>query len=123
MRRIIILIAAISIAIVSKSQTLNVEVGNVTYQIPAAQAGDMVYSNGTDVEIMGKTFALSEVKSMYIDQTAVTDNTVSVSYNGTNAAVKVAGNIAKNLTITTRNAHVSIVQDANVTDEITYLHS
>ena len=120
MKRIVILIAAVLVAIVSMSQTLNVEVGNVTYQIPAAQAGDMVYSNGTSVEIMGKTFALSEVKSMYVDQTAVTDNTVSVNYNGTNAAVTVAGNIAKYLTITTRNAHVSIVQDDNVTDEITY---
>ena len=120
MKRIVILISAVLVAIVSKSQTLNVEVGNVTYQIPAAQAGDMVYSNGTSVEIMGKTFALSEVKSMYVDQTPVTDNTVSVSYNGTSAAVTVAGNIAKYLTITTRNAHVSIVQDDNVTDEITY---
>ena len=120
MKRIVILIAAVLVAVVSKSQTLDVEVGNVTYQIPAAQAGDMVYSNGTNVEIMGKTFALSEVKSMYVDQTAVTDNTVSVSYNGTSAAVTVAGNIAKYLTITTSNAHVSIVQDDNVTDEITY---
>ena len=120
MKRIVILIAVVLVAVVSMSQTLNVEVGNVTYQIPAAQAGDMVYSNGTSVEIMGKTFALSEVKSMYVDQTAVTDNTVSVSYNGTSAAVTVAGNIAKYLTITTRNAHVSIVQDDNVTDEITY---
>ena len=123
MKRIVILISAVLVAIVSKSQTLNVEVGNVTYQIPAAQAGDMVYSNGTSVEIMGKTFALNEVKSMYVDQTAVTDNTVSVNYNGTNAAVTVAGNIAKYLTITTRNAHVSIVQDDNVTDEITYTFS
>ena len=106
MKRIVILIAAVLVAVVSMSQTLNVEVGNVTYQIPAAQAGDMVYSNGTSVEIMGKTFALNEVKSMYVDQTAVTDNTVSVNYNGTNAAVTVAGNIAKYLTITTRNAHV-----------------
>lgn len=120
MKRLIILISAVLVAIVTKSQTLNVEVGNVTYQISAAQAGDMVYSNGTSVEILGKTFALSEVKSMYVDQTVVTDNTVSINYNGTNAAVTVAGNIAKYLSITTRNAHVSIVQDDNVTDEITY---
>ena len=120
MKRIAILLSAFLVAIVSMSQTLNVEVGNVTYKIPAAQAGDMIYSNGTSVEIMGKTFVLSEVGSMYIDQTAVTDNTVSVSYNGTSAAVTVAGNIAKYLTITTRNAHVSIVQDASVSDEITY---
>ena len=49
MKRIVILFSAVLVAIVSKSQTLNVEVGNVTYQIPAAQAGDMVYSNGTSV--------------------------------------------------------------------------
>ena len=120
MKRIALLLTAFLVAIVSLSQTLNVEVGNVTYKIPAVQAGDMIYSNGTHVEIMGKSYALSEVKSMYVDESAIVDNTVDVSYNGTSAAVTVAGNIAKYLTITTRNAHVSIVQDASVTDEITY---
>ena len=120
MNRFLSIIAVLVVTTASMAQTLNVEVGSVTYQIPAAEAGDMLYSDGTSVQIMGKTFALSDVNSMYIDDTAVADNTVSVSYSGKSAAVTVAGNIAKNLTVAVRNAHVSIVQDAAVADEITY---
>lgn len=120
MKRFLSIIAVLVVTTASMAQTLNVEVGSVTYQIPAAEAGDMLYSDGTSVQIMGKTFALSDVNSMYIDDTAVADNTVSVSYSGNSAAVTVAGNIAKNLTVAVRNAHVSIVQDAAVADEITY---
>lgn len=51
------------------AQTLNVQVGNVTYQFPAAQTGQMTYTNGTSLSIMGKTFTLSEVSGMTIDGT------------------------------------------------------
>ena len=45
----------------SFAQTLNVQVGNVTYHFPAAQAGSMPYENGTTLTVMGKSFTLSEV--------------------------------------------------------------
>lgn len=41
--------------------------------------------------IMGKTFVLSDISSMKIDDTEVTDNTVSIDYSSTSAAVTVAG--------------------------------
>ncbi|MBQ7449592.1 MAG: carbohydrate-binding domain-containing protein [Paludibacteraceae bacterium] len=104
----------------AQAQTLNVEVGNVTYQFPAEQAGVMPYSSGTTLTVLNKAFTLSDVTAMYIDNTAVTDNTVSVDYSGTTAKVKVAGNVAQYLTVAYTNAHVSIVQSADLAQEITY---
>ena len=116
------LLAAVTVmAIVA--QTLNVEAGNVTFQIPAAQAGEMTFSDGTSVTILNKVYNLSDVTRMYIDASEVTDNTVSVCYDGQSATVKVAGNIARYITTTVQGAHVSIVQSDEVDDavgEITY---
>ena len=62
----------------SFAQTLNVQVGNVLYQFPAAQTAQMPYENGSTLTVMGKVFNLSEIDSMYVDETKVTDNTVKV---------------------------------------------
>ena len=43
------ILMAVAIIQVAYAQTLNVQVGNVTYAIPAAQAGDMTYQNGTSL--------------------------------------------------------------------------
>lgn len=104
----------------SFAQTLNVQVGHVLYQFPSSQTAQMPYDNGQTLTIVGKTFALSEIDSMYIDETAVTDNTVKVVYSDASADITVAGNIAKDLTITQSGAHVSIVQSADLASEITY---
>lgn len=102
------------------AQTLNVTVGNVTYQFPASQTGDMTYANGTTLTILNKVFNMSDITSMRVDDSEVTDNAVSVVYNGTTAQVMVAGNIAQFITPTVSGAHVNIVQSVNVADEITY---
>ena len=104
----------------SFAQTLNVQVGHVLYQFPAAQTAQMPYENGSTLSIMGKVFNLSEIDSMYIDETAVTDNTVTVAYSDASADITVAGNIARLLTIAQTGAHVSIIQSADVAEEITY---
>ena len=102
------------------AQTLNVQVGNVTYQFPASQAGEMPFSDGTTLTVMNKAFTLSEVSNMYVDETAVTDNTVNVVYSNNSATITVAGNIAQYLTITQSGAHVSIAQNSSLAQEITY---
>ncbi|MBP3227184.1 MAG: carbohydrate-binding domain-containing protein [Bacteroidaceae bacterium] len=105
------------------AQTLNISTGDVTYQFPAAQAGDMTYTGGTQLTVMGRTFSLTDITAAYIDDTAVTDNTVSVVYSGTSAKVYVAGNVAQYVETTVSGAFVSIEQslllDASV-GEITY---
>lgn len=118
------MIALGTIAVCASAQTLNVVVGNVTYALPASQAGDMTYQNGETLTIMGKTLSLQDITKMYVDDSEVDDGTVSISYNGNEANVTVAGNVAQYVTPTVSAAHVSIVQSADVSDttcgEITY---
>ena len=114
----------LSLALAAQAQTLNVVTGSVTYQFPAAQAGDMTYDKGTTLSILGKTFAISDITTIFIDNTAVTDNLVTVTYDGTSAAVCIAGNVAKYVEPTVDGAHVTLVQSDEVGDdnvgEITY---
>lgn len=124
MKRAAILLVAAVATVVAMAQTLNVEVGGVTYQIPAGQAGEMVYADGTSVTILNKVYAIDDITRMYIDDAEVVGNTVSVAYDGTTAAVTVAGNIAQYITPTVNGAHVTLVQSNDVGDdtcgEITY---
>ncbi len=108
----------------AEAQTLNVVADNVTYAFSAAQTGNMTYQNGETLTIQGKTFSVSGISKMYVDESEVEDNTVSVTYDGTAATVTIAGNVAQYVTPTVTNAHVSVVQSADVSDdtcgEITY---
>ena len=123
MKKIMFFMAAMLTAIAATAQTLNVQVGDVTYQFPAAQTGEMNYSDGTTLTIMGKAFNISDISSMTVDDSSVKDNTVNVAYNGSTATVTVAGNVAQYVTPTISGAHVSIAQSNTAAvddDEITY---
>ena len=124
MKTILSIIAALVLTIAAQAQTMNVVVGNVTYTVPAAQAGDMIYTDGTTLTVLGKAFSVSDIDKIYIDDAAVTDNIVQVTYSGTEAKVSVAGNVAQYVDATVSGAHVSIAQtntDAVDGDEITYV--
>lgn len=72
------------------AQTLNVVVGNVTYAFPASEAGVMNYQGCETLTVMGKTFREADVAKMYVDDHEVTDNSVTVNYNGSVATMTVA---------------------------------
>ena len=120
MKKVYALLTAFVLTIAATGQTLNVKVGNVTYQFPATQTGEMTYANGTELTIMGKTFMLNEITSMVVDDSNVKDGTIAVSYNGTSASMTIAGNVAKYVTPTISGAHVSITQSDDLAEEITY---
>ena len=120
MKKVGMMIIALLLTIVAGAQTLNVQVGDVTYQFPAAQTGDMTYSNGTTLTIMGKEFTIGDITGMVVDKSEVTDNQVTVAYNGTTAKVTVAGNVAQYLTPVVSGAHVSIAQSDDLAEEVTY---
>lgn len=120
MKKIYTSLSMLVLTIAAVAQTLNVNVGNVTYQFPASQTGDMTYSEGTTLTIMGKTFNIENISSMKVDDTEVKDNTVNVAYNGSSATVTVAGNVAQYLTVAQSGAHVSIEQSSDLAEEITY---
>lgn len=119
------LIAVAMISAAANAQTLNVETGSVTYAIPAAQAGEMVCTDGETLTIMGRAFATDGISRMYVNADEVSDNTVNVCYDGSTAGVTVAGNIARYVTADVSGAHVTIVQSAEVGEdtcgEITYV--
>ncbi len=127
MKKILTLIISALASFAISAQTLNVVIDHVTYAVPAAQAGDMVYTDGTSLTILNKTFALSELTQMYVDGSSVEDNTVTVTYNNDEAYVVVAGNIAQYITPAISGAHVSIEQSEEVSEttcgEISYLLS
>lgn len=105
------------------ARTLNVNCGNITYAFPAEQMGDALYNSASGFTIMGRAFAVSEVSRMYVDETQIEDNTVSVEYSGESATVLVAGNIARLVDISLSGAYVSVTQSADTGDdtgEITY---
>ena len=102
----------------TEAQTLNVVTGNITYAFPAAQTGNMTYQGGETLTVMGKTFSVADITRMYVDNSSVTDNTVSVNYSSATATVTVAGNVAQYVTPTVTGAHVSIVQSAEVSDDV-----
>lgn len=120
MKKILTLFAVMLVVLTASAQTLNITVGNVTYQYPASQTGDMTFSGGNTVTIMGKAFKLNDVNSIIVDNTEVTDGTVGVVYEGTSAKVFVAGNIAQYITPSIRGAHVSIDQSSSLEEEVTY---
>ena len=123
MRTLLSTIAMSLAASAAMAQTLNIVSEGVTYQFPAAQTGEMTFAGGTSLSVMGKTFDLADVTAMYTDETPVTDNQVSIAYDGTSASVVVAGNVAQYVTPTVSGAHVTIAQsntDAVDGDEITY---
>lgn len=122
MRRLLTIAALMAVAAL-QAQTLNITNGSVTYQYPAAQAGEMTFTNGSQLTILGKTYNLSDITAMNTNDATVKDNKVSVVYNGTEALVNVSGNVAQYVAVTVNGAHVTIEQDSQVDDtvgEITY---
>jgi len=120
MKKIATLMAAVLVTMTAAAQTLSIQTGQVTWLFPANQAGEMTWTDGETLTVMGKTFSVSDITAMTVDQTQVTDGTVGVSYDGTTANVTVAGNVAQYLTVETSGAHVSIVQSEDLAEEITY---
>lgn len=121
-RSAIILLAAVSV-LAAPAQTLHVENGSVAYSYPAAGAGNMIFGDGT-IAIQGTTHNLAETSRMWVDNVAVEDNVVTVTYTGFSAHVDIAGNIAPYVSATVAGAHVTVTQSADVSDvtcgEITY---
>ncbi len=124
MKKTLTLIAAIALTVSASAQSLNIVCGDVTYAVPASQAGDMMYTAGTTLSVMGKDLTLTDITKMYVDGTALADNTVDVKYDGSSAKVTIAGNIMRYVDATVSGANVSLTQSAELSDaalgEISY---
>lgn len=117
MNKLLTIIAACGCAAAASAQTLNVQLGHVTYAFAAEQTGVMPFAEGSTLTVQGRTFALAEVSQVYVDYTPVADNTVSVRFDGTEASVVVAGNVAQYVDVAVDGANVAVAQSALVSDD------
>ena len=122
MKRIAFLLYALALMISAKAQTLNVNVGQVTYSYKSSQTGDMTY-DGNTLTILGKTYNTADIADITIDNTTVGDSTINVVYAGNEAKVNVSGDIASMITAEVNGANVKIVQDAALERTVNYFLS
>lgn len=122
MKQVIIAILTLASFCSARAQMLNVETADgVTYKFPAAQTGDMTYNaTGDSVTIMNKRLTVSDITAMKVDDSSMSDDSVSVVYDGASAKIYVAGNIAQYLTPAVSGAHVNIAAAETLAREITY---
>ena len=118
MKKIFCSIVAMLTIVAATAQTLNVTTSGATYQFPATQTGKMTFADGSTTTIMGRTFNIGDITTMYTDNSDVSDNEVNITYNGTGALVFVAGNIAQYVDVTVSGAHVTITQSDAVTNDL-----
>lgn len=119
--RIIIFLAAAGLyGLKAGAQTMNICAGRVTTAVKAQPDAMNFTEGGNLLTVNGKTFNTTQIDSIYIDDSAVDDNTVRVVYSGTSAQVIMAGSVARYLTAVVNGAHVGIVQSDDLSDEITY---
>lgn len=103
------------------AQTLKIHTGAITTAVPAAEAGEMLYSaDGTALTVMGRTYLVSEIDSITADRSQVAPASVAVSYEGASARVLVAADVAPQLSITVSGADVVVYADAALETEVTY---
>ena len=125
MKRLSILSVAIIFGLGSVSaQTLHVSNKSVSYSFPVSSTGEMTFSNGNILTILGREIPMEEGVEIWTDEAEVEDNVVTIIYSDTSASVDIAGNIARYVDATVNSAHVSITQSEDVSEsscgEITY---
>ena len=106
------------------AQSINFSNGQVTYNFPAAIAGEMPF-DGNIVTVADRSFPLSEWSRINVDDSAIADNSVEVAYTESGAGVKIAGNIAGYIEASVVGGHVVLSQSSEVSaetcGEITYI--
>lgn len=121
MKKISLFAIALCMSATTFAQTLKVHTGAVTVAVPAAKAGDMVYgAGGTDLTIMGKTYAISAIDSITVDNSVVADSSVLVTYKDKAAHVLLSGDIAPLMTVSVTGADVSAVAATALQSEVRY---
>jgi len=81
MKKIYALLTALLLTIAATAQTLNVQVGSVTYQFPASQCGEMTISDGTITVVTSGGLYYNNGTTENTNYTGDTDNVSSDYYS------------------------------------------
>lgn len=124
MKQYLLLLALAGTTLTATAQTLRIEQGSVTTAFDALTLGESNFAaGGTTLTLGGKTYDISTIDRMTINNTPVAATTVGVVYNGATAQVEISGDLAPYLTVSVDGANVNIVADASLQEEVTYLLS
>ena len=104
----------------SDAQTMWVVTGQIKWGFNTTQLGQMPIANATTLTVLDKVFNIGDIDEIYVDNTALADDNIMVTYNDTAADVLIAGNIASHLTGAVTGAHVALLQDASMATEAIY---
>ena len=120
-RNKIIVLVVLCIAMTALAdQAFRVTVGNVITAFTTSELSKMPVTDGATLTVGDATYNIADIDKINVEDNSVADNTVSVTYNGDEATVVIAGNIAGKVTATVDGAHVKLIQGTDVTEEITY---
>ncbi len=124
MKQLLLLLAFAGTTLTTAAQTLRIEQGSVTTAFDASTLGESNFAaGGTTLTIGGKTYDVSTIDRMVINNTPVATATVGVEYDGATAQVEISGDLAPYLTVNVEGANVSIFADEQLQEEVTYLLS
>jgi hypothetical protein len=124
MKQLLLLLALAGTTLTTAAQTLRIEQGSVTTAFDTSTLGESNFAaGGTTLTIGGKTYDVSTIDRMVINNTPVATATVGVEYDGATAQVEISGDLAPYLTVNVEGANVSIYADEQLQEEVTYLLS
>lgn len=113
--------------LIASAENFNIKVGNVIYSAPVDVCGNMTFSSGKTLTVLGKEYNLQEITGMTVDDSEIESNTLAVAYSGTTATVRVDARIASYLDVKVDGASVSVTQHDDLSadngGEITYILS
>lgn len=122
MKKIVLLLALVLTGLSLPAQVLWIHRGNTVITVPAAQTGEMTYgAEGTTLTIAGTTYAVSQIDSITVQQTAQPDSTVLINYvEGQLPRIFIPATLASLITTATDNAHVTLNSAQTGGGEVTY---
>ncbi|MEE0805486.1 MAG: carbohydrate-binding domain-containing protein [Prevotellamassilia sp.] len=124
MKQLLLLLALAGTTLTTAAQTLRIEQGSVTTAFDASTLGESNFAaGGTTLTIGGKTYDVSTIDRMVINNTPVATATVGVEYDGATAQVEISGDLAPYLNVNVEGANVSIFANEQLQEEVTYLLS
>lgn len=124
MKKYIVTVALALSTIMMHAQSINFIRDGVTYNFPAASAGEMMFE-GQTVDVAGRTFNLSQWSLIKVTDLETASKTVEINYDGNSSAVIIADDIAPYVDVSIDGAHVTVTQSDLVSEstcgEITYI--
>ena len=121
MKQYLLLLALAGTTLTTAAQTLRIEQGSVTTAFDAATLGESNFSaGGTTLTLGGKTYEVSTIDRITINNTPVAAATVGVTFSEIAAQVELSGDLAPYLTVSVEGANVSIFADAALQEEVVY---